>query len=172
MFLNSKEIKEIDCSHFNCLFITSCISMFENCDSLTKINFGMLDFPLVTNFERMFCGCINLRELDVSKFKSSKCEYISQMFKNCKSITEINMINWNLENLKDSWVFGNGIEDLFCGCKKLNNIKLNTNFNNKKLKNISVFNGIPKYGTFTWKKDSKNTLFLQYLPTTWEKYEE
>ena len=97
------------------------------------------------------------------------------MFKNCKNITEIDIINWNLDNLKNTGflIWGNkGIEDLFCGCEKLNNIKLNTNFNNNILKNISIFNGVPKYGTFTWKKGSKNPLFLQYLPSSWEKYEE
>ena len=48
----------------------------------------------------MFEGCLNLKKVDVSKFNSSKCGDISQMFLNCKNITEIDMLNWNLNNLK------------------------------------------------------------------------
>ena len=73
------------------------------------------------------------------------------MFKNCKNLTEIDMINFNLNKL-DFSIFSflrrkNPINELFSGCSKLNKIKLNININNYKSKineDSNIFYGVPE----------------------------
>ena len=196
MFLNCHHIIEIDCSHLNCSQVSSCESMFKCCYSLKKIKLGTTDFSFVSNFDEMFCecrnlvnldvshfntknslslssmfkGCSKLKKIDVSKFNSSKCEYIDYMFYNCKNISEINMLNFDMSNLKNRKSFfifqKSGIEGLFCGCKKLEIIKMNLNFNNNLLlldnifASVNVFKEISEKGIFIRKKGTKKYLFL------------
>ena len=130
LFLNCKDIIEIDLSNFDCSQVISCESMFDGCISLEKINLGNLDFSLCENFKCMFNGCYNLENLDVShfntknsstfekmfckckklknidvyKFNSSRCEFINSMFEQCENLSEINMINWDMKLLHISQV--------------------------------------------------------------------
>ena len=160
LFLDCKQITEIDLSNFDCSQVNSCCDMFSGCLSLQKINFGSLDFSLSNNFSRMFynckslnrlnvknfnaknCsnfysmfeGCINLKYIDVSNFDTSSCNSIKNMFKNCENITKIDMINWDLSNIKRIRFFLSEISEiggLFYNCKNLRNIKMNLNFKNE-----------------------------------------
>ena len=248
MFNDCRKIIEIDCSRFKASKVTSCKNMFLNCSSLKKIDFGLLDFSFCSTYEsmffncskledldvskfntknslsfkNMFFGCSSLKVIDVSKFDSSKCENIIGMFYNCENITEINMINWNMKNIKNqkddihlpnllllnpnpvnlalgvigAGVLGvgvgalglganiiankfkkpqlpeniSGIERLFYGCKNLNNIKMNTNFNEiSELNNTNAFKGISKYGSFIWKNGYRCDAILNKLPECWNK---
>ena len=115
----------------------------------------------------------------LQKFNSSKCESISRMFKDCKNITEIDMLNWNLYNLKISsggflfhYFRDKSIDELFYRCKKLNKIKLNTNFNGNIVEGKRMFDGISENGSFTYRKGIKNDSFLNKLPLNWIKIEE
>ena len=90
----------------------------------------------------MFNKCYKLKKIDVSKFDTSKCENISAMFQRCENIEEIDMINWDMSNLKYENEFKeNPIECLFNNCKKLKKIKGIENFNTKEVLNmIAIFN--------------------------------
>ena len=73
----------------------------------------------------MFYNCNNLKNIDLSKFNSSNCECIYGMFSYCYNIEEIDMINWDMSNLKyKNKDQVNPIDDLFNGCKKLKRIKI------------------------------------------------
>ena len=57
------------------------------------------------------------------------------MFSHCYNIEEIDMINWDMSNLKYENKFKyNPIDYLFCDCKKLKKLKLVEILNKKKLK--------------------------------------
>ena len=53
------------------------------------------------SFKKMFALCSKLKTIDISKFNSSKCENIIRMFYESQEITEVNMINWNMNNIKN-----------------------------------------------------------------------
>jgi len=55
---------------------------------------------------------------------------------------------------------------IFKGCSKLKNIKMNFN-NDKKLSFYGIFSGLPKGGSFVWKKGTNCNELLQHLPNSW-----
>ena len=126
----------------------------------------------------MFIGCRKLKNIDVSKFNSSKCTTINSMFRYCQNLSEINMINWDMSRLesKRSWIFGrkNGINYLFDGCKSLKNIKMSSNFSKDLIedKDENIFTGLPNGGTFTWKKGINCDSLLKFLPVSWNRVTE
>ena len=153
--------------------------MFCNCGILEKIDVSHFCTKNSTTFEKMFCGCEKLKKADVSKFNSSKCKSINSMFRDCQNLTEINMLNWDMNKIEliDQWISvftkTNGIDCLFYGCKKLNNIKMSSNFSG--INNLegdesrNIFEGLPQSGTFSWKKGVNCDNLLKFLPVSWNK---
>ena len=54
--------------------------MFGGCRDVKKIEFGKLDFSLVTDFRWMFDHCYNLDNLDVSNFNTKNSKSFRGMF--------------------------------------------------------------------------------------------
>ena len=75
--------------------------MFFNCFKLEDVNVSKFNTKNSLSFKNMFYCCSSLKIIDVSKFDSSKCQNIIGMFYHCQNINEINMINWNMENIKN-----------------------------------------------------------------------
>ena len=210
MFLNCNKIIKINLSNFDCSEALSCEEMFSGCESLKKINLGLLDFSLSKNFEKMFkmfYNCKNLiyfkfktnncisfesmyeeyskvKEINISKFNTSNCEKICYLFKGCKNITKIDMLNWDMSKIKVDKKMENssnkntvnylheGIYQLFYGCEKLNEIKMNLNFKDiKELQTYEAFTNISKNGTFIYNKIKDCEIFLKLLPENWSKRE-
>ena len=107
----------------------------------------------------MFCGCSKLKEINVSKFNTTNCEDIYGMFQDCSSLESIDMLNWDMKNIND-------IDYLFDGCSKLKNIKMN--YNNIKLSFGGIFLGLPKDGSFIYKKGTNCEELLKKLPKRWK----
>ena len=62
-------------------------SMFEECTSLESINFGNnFESQNVLDMSRMFKGCNNLANLDLSNFRTEKVEDIEFMFYGCENL--------------------------------------------------------------------------------------
>lgn len=77
--------------------VTNCAYMFGNCAYIQEIiNFG--DFGSCTSAERMFYGCNNLSNLDLSNVNFAKVENASNMFYNCRNLTKIDVTLPTLEN--------------------------------------------------------------------------
>ena len=67
----------------------------------------------------MFYDCTSLKSVNL-KFDTSKITTMDYMFYNCSQISNLDISNFNLDNLKNStYMFG------YCG--KLKNIKFNDN---------------------------------------------
>ena len=126
----------------------------------------------------MFYNCNNLKKIDVSKFNSSKCETIYGMFQDCKSITEIDMINWDMSNLKydNDYCKGNPIDCLFYNCKNLKKIKISGDLKKEEANKGNpsyIFDGIPQFGELITKKNVPCNIPLnKYLPQDWTRNKE
>ncbi len=97
---------------------------------------------------------LQYKKIDVSKFNISKCESIHGMFENCENINEIDMINWDMSNLK--YTDYNPINYLFYGCEKLRKIKISGNIKKEEInKNFEggIFKNIGKSGDLLMEKD-------------------
>ena len=156
--------------------------MFRGCKNLEKLDVSYLNTINSKSFRSMFYECSKLKEINVSKFKTTNCENISCMISCCSSLESIDMLNWDMKNI-------NNIDYLFKYCSKLNNIKMNFNYNdyidkldkldklgffvkvNRRYGFGGVFEGLPKIGSFVWKKGSNYNEILQHLPATWNRTE-
>ena len=112
----------------------------------------------------MFYYCSKLKQINVSKFITTNCENICQMFSDCSSLESIDMLNLDMKNI-------NEIDYLFDGCSTLKNIKMNFN-NDKKLSFDQIFKGLPEGGSFVWKKGTNCNELLKYLPVSWNRTQE
>ena len=115
----------------------------------------------------MFRYCYNLKKIDVSKFNSSKCETINSMFMSCKSITEIDMINWDMSNLKFEYNQLNPIDYLFLNCSNLKKIKISGNLKkeeiNKDFEGV-IFKDIPESGELIFTTENADFIYSDDIP--------
>ena len=61
----------------------------------------------------MFSGCSSLTNINLSNFNTNNVKDMSGMFYGCSSLTNINLSNFNTNNVKY-------MSFMFLGCKKLN----------------------------------------------------
>ena len=167
MFSLCTSIKNLNISSFDTSNVTNMASMFG---STTMTNNGIrvenLEFgehfntSRVTNMSYMFAGCINLTNLDVSKFDTSNVTDMHRMFQGCASLTELDLSNFNTSNVTNMYgMFYNwydnvtmklkrvnlssfdtsnvtNMRDMFFGCRNLEELNLD-NFNTEKVTNMS-----------------------------------
>jgi len=80
------------------------------------------------------------------------------------------MLNWDMSRLERKK--RSTINHLFDGCKSLKNIKMSSNFSKGFIIDENVFAGLPKGGTFTWKKGINCDNLLKFLPVSWNRVTE
>ena len=108
MFRNCKSLTSIDLSNCNTSKITNMSAMFCGCESLTSLDLSNLDASNVNyicdffySFENsygMFRDCISLVNLSLP-ISFGKVYCIDCMFKNCKSLTSLDLSNLDTRNL-------------------------------------------------------------------------
>ena len=154
MFYGCSKIKSIDLSKFDFSNVTTmfsyfreCINlekiifpknilsiedtsyMFQNCKKLTSIDLSNFKFSNIYNMTYLFNGCINLTRIIWPEENSSlKLNYglFSYMFKNCYSLTSIDLSNFYFNGVID-------LSNMFLNCTNLKYVKLNGNLDwNKK----------------------------------------
>ena len=82
----------------------------------------------MTNINHMFSKCESLTNINLSNFNTQNVTNMSYMFWNCKSLTNINLSNFQTQNATDmSW--------MFWGCHCLTNINL-FNFNTQNVNDM------------------------------------
>ncbi|MFK4957844.1 MucBP domain-containing protein [Lactococcus garvieae] len=136
MFSNLNTLTSLDVSHFNTSQVTNMSDMFANMEALTSLDVSHFDTSQVTNMSGMFGGYGNsipeypqpygagLSTLDVSSFDTSKVESIFAMFMNMKNIQALDLSNFNLEQVDDSF----GTWALFFGDESLQTLTLGKGF--------------------------------------------
>ena len=77
----------------------------------------------------MFFGCTSLININLSNFNTQNVTNMSNMLCGCSSLTNINLSNFNTQNVTN-------MESMFCNCSSLTNINL-SNFNTQKVTNMS-----------------------------------
>ena len=179
MFDNCQSLNKINLGKLDFGLSKNFKSMFKECKNLGNIDVSNFNTKNSTTFEGMFCGCRKLNNIDVSKFNSSKCSTINSMFRYCENLSEINMINWDmgrLEHKEEGFLWTkiiSAIDYIFDGCTRLKNIKMSSNFDNFFIiKEKNIFTGLPKGGTFTWKKGINCDRLLALLPVSWNRVTE
>ena len=84
----------------------------------------------------MFGGCNKLKEINLSNFNTENVKNMNRMFKDCYSINYLPINNFNTGKAEE-------MKEMFYNCKSLKNIDL-SNFNTSKVQNMtSMFVGCP-----------------------------
>lgn len=65
---------------FNCRGLTSAYCMFQNCTSITSIEFATFDTSNISDMSFMFDGCTKLASIDLSSFDTSNVKSFDSMF--------------------------------------------------------------------------------------------
>jgi surface protein len=93
-------------------------SLFEGCEMLKTIKFSEnFNTDRVYNMERMFFGCKNLNDLDISMFNVERVYNMRQMFKDCSKLSSIDLTRFRTTSV-DNMV------EMFSGCTSLRTIQL------------------------------------------------
>ena len=96
MFLNLKNIIEIDLSNFDASEVNNMKWMFDGCKNLDKINFGNINTSFVENMDSLYKYCEKLRSINLSIFDTSKVKDMQYMFHNCKNLKYLDLSNFVL----------------------------------------------------------------------------
>ena len=83
----------------------------------------------LTKTNHMFFGCKSLTNLNLSNFNSENVTNMSYMFSDCNSLTNLNLSNFNTQNVTN-------MSDMFYNCNSLTNLNL-SNFNTQNVINMS-----------------------------------
>ena len=83
----------------------------------------------------MFCGCKSLKQLDLSNFNTNNVKDMNLMFCGCKELEKINLENFRTDNVVD-------MIDMFSGCQKLKKENIVTNDN--RIKNVKIIKALNK----------------------------
>ena len=63
--------------------------------------------------DSMFYGCSSLKELNLNNFNTNNVIYMRYMFNGCSSLKELNLNNFNTNNVTDmSYMFGGCLDEL------------------------------------------------------------
>ena len=93
-------------------------SMFSFCTSLETLDLSSFNTEKVKNMSEMFDGSTNLRSIKLPQgFIGSSVTNLFSMFKDCTSLTELDLSGSNSENVKD-------MSEMFYGCRALSKLVL------------------------------------------------
>ena len=73
----------------------------------------------------MFFGCSSLKELNLNNFNTNNVSYMSGMFSGCSSLKELNLNNFNTNNVTT-------MSGMFGGCLDELKLKIKSQFKNFK----------------------------------------
>lgn len=98
----------------------SCCKWFYFGDSILRItNIDNLDTTDATNMKSMFEGCLNLENIDVSKFNTKNVEDMQSMFSKCELVTDLATSSFITKNVKT-------MASMFNGCINLSTVNVDS----------------------------------------------
>ena len=111
MFINCKKLKSIDLSNWDARNIekvsrhdvSNIYGIFMNCISLEKIKFGRnWNSNKIQYLNGMFGNCYSLKSIEgLEYFDTSNVIDINHIFYQTKKLVELNISNWNLDNVTE-----------------------------------------------------------------------
>ena len=129
----------------------SLLGMFEGLKKMTSISFSELfDFSYVTNMNRMFYDCQNLKNIDLSGINSQNLENMEYMFYQNLELNSIDLSELESSKVSDA-------SNMFENCISLKSIDI-SNFNSINIEINEMFKGIPDSGTITVNENLKSEI--------------
>ena len=130
MFNNCSSLTSLDFSNFNTSKVTNMSYMFMSCSSLTSLDLSSFNTASVTEMSWMFYNCSSLTSLDLSSFNTSKVTNMNNMFRNCSSLTSLDFSSFNTSNVTD-------MVGMFYNCSSLTSLDFSS-FNTSNVRDMSI----------------------------------
>ena len=89
VFQNCESLIRLDLTIFHTDNVEIMWDMFKNCKSLKYLNLQSFKTSKVTDMESMFEGCSSLTSLSLEHFETSNVHYMNKMFSGCTSLEEL-----------------------------------------------------------------------------------
>ena len=116
--------------------IDSSYRMFQGCSNIIEIDLSNFDTSKLTNMSSMFNGCSQLYSLNLSNFDTSNAKYMYNMFDGCSKLISLDLSYFNTERVSN-------MDSMFKGCSKLEYINLK-NFKETNLRYYpDIFKNVP-----------------------------
>ena len=146
----TRNILDLDVSHFDTSNVTNMRSMFSDMPKLTSLNLSNFDTSKVTNMSQMFESMSSLTTLNLSSFDTSQVTDMSYMFCDMSKLTSLNLSNFDTSKVTD-------MHYMFCSMRSLTTLNL-SNFDTSKVTDMNtMFFGMSKL----------TTLDLSSFDTSW-----
>ena len=120
MFLNCRDIAEIDLSNFDSSQVTNLHAMFFDCSSLTNVDLSNFNSPKAKDITRLFKGCSSLTSVNLSSFSAADLTDVYGIFEGCSSLEYANLENLILSDNLDYHDIFSGISEKVIFCSKYN----------------------------------------------------
>ena len=134
MFFVCPNLVSVNTYDWNTSNVTVMNHMFCRCTNLETLDLSDFDTSSVTNMSVMFMSSPNLKTIgDISDWDTSNVTSMYNMFSNCSSLVELDLSNWNFNNLSKDL----GVSGMFQQCTGLEVLNL-SNWNIRKLTDTDV----------------------------------
>lgn len=97
---------------FNTSNVRTMDSMFSGCKNLESLDIRNFSATNLTDIGDLVRSCEKLTNLKVFSSLDGKLEYLFYTFSYCKALTELDLSNWNVTNVKHTAYLFNGCENL------------------------------------------------------------
>ena len=125
MFINCKNIIDINLSKFDTKNVTDMERMFQNCINLKSLDLSSFDTKNVNNMKQMFSRCKNLRSLDLSSFDTRNVTDMQEMFFGCEELKSLDLSSFDTKNVTN-------MDCMFAFCQNIESLDLSS-FDTKNL---------------------------------------
>ena len=92
--------------------LNSCENLFESCINIVEIDLSKFDTSRVTSMARMFNECEKLELINFGNINTSSVSDMSMMFQNCEGLEELDLKRFDTPNLKS-------MDYMFSGAKSI-----------------------------------------------------
>ncbi len=135
MFYGCSSLQTLGLSMFNTEKVKDMGSMFYGCSSLQSLDLSGFDTASLRDTHYMFGGCKQLATLTLgTDFNTSGVTDMSNMFRDCESLTALSLEHFDTGNVTD-------MSNMFNGCKSLTTLDLSTFNTGREPNTRSMFNG-------------------------------
>jgi len=127
---NSSFIKSAE---INVTGMTDASGMFEQCINMTNVDLSGFDTSKVVSMRSMFYRCYKLESLDLSKFITNNVTLMDRMFTQCEDLKSLNLSGFDTSKVTD-------MRGMFSGCNSLMSLSI-SNFDTSKVTSMRAMFG-------------------------------
>lgn len=151
---------KVDLSNLDFSKVKYFSDAFKMCKELTEITgLNNLDTSSLESVSDCFSGCTNLEEIDISNWNTNNIQWCANMFNECRNIKRIVFPKGRMIDKSN----GGGASGMFNECINLVTV-INFNFTSSKQADYQDFYGCQKLENVIGSPSYNNTVNLQYSP--------